>query len=256
MASIKRRKPKTRRNPLMALLVPAVIITAWYVASSGSTAPYYPPLSKILETLSHDWLSSHLETDLLPSMLDLLYGLLIAGGVGVFIGAVIGSSPLLYRAMLPMLDVLRSTPGVALVPVAIAILGLGDKSEIAVIAFVSLWPILLNSIDGVRRYRLMYHDMILNERLTDLQAFRYVLIPGATAEILAGFYTAISIGLLVMVASEFYSSTRGIGFYLVHAQNTFDIPATYAGAIVLGIIGYLLARLFRAIESRILKWQR
>jgi sulfonate transport system permease protein len=242
----------TQASPL---LLPVVLLAFWWATSQNSTSIYYPPLEEILITLREDWWSARLVEDLLPSLACLLGALGIAAVAGVVFGAVIGISNLLYKAMLPILDVLRSCPGVALVPVSLAIFGIGSRSEVAVIAFATVWPILLNVVDGVRLSRENYRDVRTNLRMSYVQSLRYVDLPAARPQFMAGLYTSLSIGIVVMIASEYYSSTRGVGFYISNAEQTFAITKTYVGVVLLGVTGYVLSTAFRRLEHVVLRWR-
>lgn len=242
-------------RPASALVLPVGLIALWWITSNISSSFYYPPLQQVLQVLKEDWWSERIVNDLLPSMACLFIALAVAALLGVVFGAAIGSSDLLCRAMLPILDVLRSAPGVALVPIALVILGIGTKSEIGVIAFATLWPILLNVIDGVRLSATTYADVRQNLRMSYIQRLRFVDLPGSVPQFMAGLYTSLSIGVVVMVASEYYSSVRGVGFYIANAEYSFQITKTYVGVIVLGIIGYVLAIGFRCLERIVLRWR-
>lgn len=239
----------------MPLLLPVALVGIWWIASINSASIYFPPLPRVLSVLYDDWWSSRLTDDLIPSLVNLFSALAIAIIIAVAAGAAIGSSEIFYRAMLPILDVMRSCPGVALVPVFLAIFGIGDVSEVAVITFAALWPMLLNIVDGVRLSMVTYTDIRHNLRMSYGQRLRYVDIPASLPQLMAGLYTSLAIGIVVMVVSEFYSSTRGIGFYLASAEQTFSIARTYAGVILLGIAGYVLSIMLRRLERVVLRWQ-
>lgn len=249
------KSPRALFRQASPLVLPVVLLGTWWTTSQNSTSIYYPPLKDVVTTLQEDWWSSRLIDDLVPSLACLFGALAIAATLGIVFGAVIGISELLYKATLPILDVLRSCPGVALIPVSLAVFGIGSKSEIAVIAFATVWPVLLNVVDGVRLSRVNYREVRKNLRMSYLQSIRHVDLPAAQPQFMAGLYTSLSIGIVVMIASEYYSSVRGVGFYISNAEQTFAITKTYVGVVLLGVTGYILSIAFRRLERVVLRWR-
>jgi len=120
------------------------------VLSANSTSLYFPPLSKIMAAFQRIWLFGHFDSDAVPSLENLAVGLLIATAVGVAVGMLLGLLPILSDAVLPTVEFLRAVPGVALLPAALLLLGIGPEMKISLIAYGTVWPVLLNTVDGVR----------------------------------------------------------------------------------------------------------
>jgi ABC-type nitrate/sulfonate/bicarbonate transport system permease component len=128
--------------------------------------------------------------------------------------------------------------------------------KIFIIAFVCLWPVLLNTIDGVAGV-----DPTLREtaRVYDIGPVDRVLrvtLPAAAPQIFAGMRTALSLALILMVISEMVASTNGIGYFVLQAQRSFAIPEMWSGILLLGILGYVLNAVFLLAERRVLRWHR
>lgn len=139
--------------PLRVLFVfalPALLIAFWWLASDGSTDVYWPPLRTILKTFPDVWTRARLRADLVPSLLRLLAGYASAAVVGVALGTVIGSYRKVRAVCEPVLEFLRAVPPPVLVPVIMLFAGIGDTMKIVVIASGCVWPILLNTVEGVR----------------------------------------------------------------------------------------------------------
>lgn len=241
---------------LLELTVPAVLVAAWWLASSGSTALYFPPLSSSLSSLWHLWLTAGLGPDVVPSLEHLALGLLIATAVGTVGGLVLGAAPGIADALAPVLEFLRAMPGVALLPAALLLLGIGPAMQVSVIAYGTVWPILLNTADGVRSVDPVVRDVARSYRIGWASRFLRIVIPAASPQIVAGIRTALSIGITVIVFSEMIGSTEGIGYQILQAQRSFQIPQMWAGIILLGILGYLLNLAFRLFERLVLRWHR
>ncbi len=192
----------------------------------------------------------------MPSLVRLGLGYLIACAVAVGVGLALGLSPRLRRATSPIVEFLRAIPPPALLPFGILVLGVGTSMKVFIIAFVCLWPVLLNTVDGVagvdptlretaRVYGIGRRDRLL--RLT---------LPAAAPQIFAGMRTSLSLALILMVISEMVASTNGIGYFVLQSQRTFAIPEMWSGILLLGILGYALNAIFVLVERRVLRWHR
>jgi ABC-type nitrate/sulfonate/bicarbonate transport system permease component len=241
---------------LLELIVPATIIGAWWVVSARSASLYFPPLSTIVTSLRRVWLFSHFGSDAMPSLEHLAAGFGIATALGVAGGLVLGLTPIIADAVAPILEFLRAIPGVALLPAALLIFGIGSTMQIAVIVYGTIWPILLNTALGVRSVDPLVADVARSYRISRLNRLFRIIVPAASPQIVAGMRTALSIGITVIVFSEMVGSTNGIGYQILASQRSFAIPDVWAGMILLGILGYLLNVAFRAFEHLVLRWHR
>jgi len=174
--------------------------------------------------------------------------------VGVGLGIVLGRFPLLLRAFNPALQFLRALPATALVPVSIVLMGIGDTPKIVLIGFVSLFPIMLNTIDGVRNVDEVLEDVSRSFRLTRRQRVLQVQLPAATPQILAGMRVALSVAFVLMVVTELVAATNGIGYVTLQAQQSFQVPQMWSGMLLLGILGVLINGAFVLVERRLLRW--
>lgn len=248
----------TRRAAGLAveLVVPVAIVVVWWLASSGSTSLYFPPLSKIVSAFRHIWLFSHVGSDAVPSLEHLAAGYLLATVSGVVLGMAVGLIPSLGEALAPVLEALRAAPALALVPAAVLILGIGPTMQIAVIVSAAVWPILLNTADGVRSIDPQINDVARSYRIGWRDRMLRIVLRAASPQIVAGMRTALSIAVVMIVFSEMVGSTNGIGYQLLQSQRSFDIPAMWSDMILLGLLGYLLNVVFRVFERGVLAWHR
>ena len=137
-------------NLLLEVWLPVVLVALWWYLSENSSSPFFPPLREILQVFNDTWIFERFGTDVVPSLKRFLEGFAIAVILGVSIGVLLGMTPLARKATAPTIDFLRSIPAVALVSVFIVMLGFGDLAKVTAIAFAAFFPILLNTIDGVR----------------------------------------------------------------------------------------------------------
>ncbi|MFE2183541.1 ABC transporter permease [Streptomyces sp. NPDC059455] len=254
--ALKGRPLRLLSNVALELILPVSAVAAWWFFSSGSTSAYFPPLSDSVEALQRVWLFSHFASDAVPSLLHLATGMGIALVIGVAAGLVLGLVPFLANACSPLLEFARATPGVALVPAALLLFGIGADMQVSLIAYGTVWPILLNTVDGVLSVDPVVRDVATSYRLRRSDRVLRVVLPAASPQIIAGARTALSIGITVIVFSEMAGSTNGIGFRILQAQRSFAIADMWAGMLFLGIIGYLVNIAFRGLENYLLRWHR
>lgn len=145
-------------------------------------------------------------------------------------------------------------PQSALVPLIIGAFGLGSAPKIYAVAFACVWPILLNTIDGSLGVEVGVRRVSRVFGIPRSLYYRRVVLPGAMPQIVAGIRVALPIGIVVMVVSELFASNVGLGFYILNSSSTFKIPETWGGALLVGVIGYILVLGFSLIEKRVLSW--
>jgi sulfonate transport system permease protein len=236
--------------------VPIVGVLLWWFLSDGSTSPFFPPLRRILEAFRENWLFARVDTDLVPSLTRFVEGFLLATVVGIAAGLVLGLWPLAHRALAPTIDFLRSIPAPALISVMILLIGFGDGMKVAAIALASSFPILLNTIDGVRGVEPQQLEMARVYKVPHRHRITRIVLPAASPQIFAGMRVSLAVALLVMAFSEMFAGTNGLGFFIVFAQETYRIPDMWAGILMLGIVGYVVNVCFLLVERRILRWHR
>jgi ABC-type nitrate/sulfonate/bicarbonate transport system permease component len=242
------------RRLAATVTLPALLVAIWWWASDASTNFYLPPLRQILAAFADVWIGDRLTTDVLPSLVRLAAGYLLAAVVAVGAGVVIGQSRLVRRIAEPGLEFLRAIPPPVLVPILILFTGIGDQMKITVIAVGAVWPILLNTVEGVRAVDPVLVDTARSYRIGRLSRLRHLTLPAAGPQIFAGLRQALSIAIILMVISEMFAASEGLGFAIIQFQRTFAIPEMWSGTILLGLLGFSLATLFRLVERRILFW--
>jgi ABC-type nitrate/sulfonate/bicarbonate transport system permease component len=239
---------------LFAIGLPVVLIAAWWIASANSTSFFWPPLSQIVDVFPETWFEGRLTSDVLPSVTRLLIGYAIALVVGIGVGLAVGSSRVLRETAEPVLEFLRAIPPPVLVPVIMLFAGIGDGMKVSVIAFGCVWPILLNTVEGVRGVDEVLTDTARSYGLGTSTRMRSVVLRAASPQIMAGARQALSVGIILMVISEMFAASNGLGFTTVQFQRSFAIPEMWSGIILLGLIGVALALVFRIVEQRVLSW--
>ena len=239
---------------VLALGLPAVLFAVWFVASDGSESFYAPPLRRILGAFAETWTPERLRADVLPSLGRLAVGYALAAVFGIAAGVAIGASPRLRATVEPVLEFFRAIPPPVLVPVIMLFAGIGNGMKVIVIAAGCVWPILLNTVEGIRAVDSVLSDTARAYGIGGIARLRHLLLRGASPQIAAGLRQALSIAIILMVISEMFAASNGLGFAIVQFQRSFAIPEMWSGIILLGLLGFVLSVLFRLVERRALAW--
>ncbi|GER22764.1 nitrate ABC transporter permease [Zafaria cholistanensis] len=243
------------RTAALRLWLPVLLAIVWWYASAGSQNIYFPPLSTILETFAADWLGSRAATDLVPSLGKFVLGFLISAAGGIALGTWLGLSPAAREAAEPVVQFLRSLPPPVLLPIGLLLFGITGTMNVAIIVMGAIWPTVLNTADGIRSLDGQVADMSRSYRLTFAQRLFSVALPNAAPQVFAGLRTTLQLSIILIVVSEMVAAASGVGYYVLNSQQTFAVAQTWAGTLVLGLIGYLSTLVFLAVEKRVLNWQ-
>ncbi|GAA3549880.1 ABC transporter permease [Nonomuraea rosea] len=242
------------RRVLLLLAVPVLLVVAWWTATAGSTNFFWPPLSQIAGTFGETWFTGRFAADVLPSLARLLAGYLAAVALGVGLGTAIGSSPTLRGLLEPVLEFFRAIPPPVLVPILMLFAGIGNGMKVLVIVSGCVWPVLLNTVEGVRALDEVLRDTARSYRMRRRSRLIHLVLRGASPQIAAGARQALSIGIILMVISEMFAASNGVGFTIIQFQRSFAVPQMWTGIILLGLIGIVLSMIFRWAEARLLRW--
>ncbi|MGW3894538.1 ABC transporter permease [Micromonospora profundi] len=216
---------------------------------------FLPPLSEVLvawwELLRSGQLAEHVGASLTRS----LAGLGLAVLTAIPLGLLIGWYRPLAELLSPLLEVFRNTAALALLPVFVLILGLGETSKIALVLYACSWPILLNTIAGVKGVDPLLIRSARSMGLNHLRLFQKVILPAAVPTIFTGIRLAGAYSILVLVAAEMVGAKAGLGYLINYAQYNFAIPDMYSGIITISAIGLVVNQLLVALERRFSTWR-
>lgn len=245
----------TRLSGILLLLA---ILTAWDLSARLKIIELvaWPPFFDIAARWVQLVLQGSMLMELVPSIRRILIGYSLAVSTAVPLGLLIGYSRRVFNLFEPILEALRPISVIALIPVIILFLGLDDEMKIFIIVYACFFPILLNTISGVRDMDNVLIDTTRTFGLTQWQTISRVMVPAAAPQIFTGMRISVGISLIAMVASEMLTGGNGIGAFILESQRTFRIRDMYAGIITLGIVGYLVNRSFVALERWMLRWHQ
>lgn len=234
--------------------LPALALIAWILATDRSASLYLPAPTTIASAFADTWFGPALTADVLPSLGRFAVGVLLSIVLGVTLGTAIGTRRWLRDLLEPLLEFFRAVPPVVLVPVLMLMLGIGDAMRIAVIVSGCVWPVLLNTVEGVRGVDTVLTETSRSYRVRGALALRRVVLPAASPQIMAGIRLCLSIGLILMVISEMFASSSGLGYRIVYFQRSFMIAQMWSGIVLLGLVGIAVAALYGIAERRVLHW--
>jgi ABC-type nitrate/sulfonate/bicarbonate transport system permease component len=241
-------------RPLLGAAVFAAALGVWQAAAETHPSFLFPTATAVLERAWEVWPTSDFRHDVVASLERLTAGYAVGAGVGVAVGLVMGSSRAVRRVLEPLTELLRATPAVSIVPIAIVVLGFGERMHVAVIAFAVSLPVLANTVEGVRAVAPAVRDTAAMLHVGPFERMFAINLPAALPQIFAGLRIALSAAVILLVISEFVGSGDGIGHYITVQQTQFNVEEVYGGILFLGLLGYVLNRLFLAVERRVLAW--
>ncbi|SDS56745.1 NitT/TauT family transport system permease protein [Paenibacillaceae bacterium GAS479] len=216
---------------------------------------FLPPLSTVLsawwELAASGALLEHFQASIVRS----ISGLLLAIAVAIPLGLAIGYYKPVAALLNPLLELFRNTAALALLPVFILILGIGETSKITIVLFACTWPILLSTVNGVRSVDPL---LIKSARSLGLQPFKLffkVILPASLPSIFTGIRLAGASSILVLIAAEMVGAKAGLGYMINYTQYNFQIPEMYAGILTISALGLLINQGLVLLERRFSGWK-
>lgn len=218
-------------------------------------ATFLPPLSEVLvawwELVKSGELWEHTQASLTRSLVG--FGLAIV--ISIPLGLLIGWYKPVANLLTPLLEVFRNTAALAILPVFVLILGLGETSKIAIIVYACAWPILLNTVSGVRTVDPLLIKSARSLGLGPVSLFQKVVLPAAVPTIFTGIRLAGAYSILILIAAEMVGAKAGLGYLINYAQYNFAVPDMYAGIITISGIGLIVNQLLILTERHFSTWR-
>jgi NitT/TauT family transport system permease protein len=240
-------------------LAVVLFLTLWELGpqylAGPSTRVFLPPLHEVLAAgarlLDTGQLQSHLQASLARSAA----GFGIAVVLAVALGLLIAWYGWLNSFLNPLLELFRNTATLALLPVFTLLLGIGEESKITIVAYAAFFPVLLNTIAGVRTVDPLLVRAAKSLGLNSFRLFQKVILPSAVPTIFTGILMAGTSSILVLIAAEMVGAKAGLGYLIVNAQASFLIPDMYAGILTVSVLGLLVNVLLVALERHFSRWR-
>lgn len=244
-------------NLIIGTVAVAVFLGLWELSvASGWINPLFTSSpSRIVRTAIELFQTQAIYEDLRVSGLEFLMGFGLAIAIGIPLGILMGWYRRFNAVLEPFVSALYATPRIALLPLIVIWFGIGLGSKVAIIFLGAIFPILVNTITGVRTVERDFVKVARSFCATDRQLFRTVVLPSSVPFILAGVRLGLGHALVGIVVGELYAATAGIGFMIAVAGSTFQTDRVMVGILIISIAGMILTELLRAVERRFERWR-
>jgi sulfonate transport system permease protein len=242
---------------ILSFAVAAGFVGVWQiVADLRLVSPVFlPSPDRAWAALIRGFGSGDLWGKLLGTLQHMAYGWFVASIAGIALGAMIGSSRTMRSYLAPSLELLRPLPVSAMIPVAIAMLGLTQSMALFVIAFGAIWPMLLATVHGFAAVEPRLYEVARSLQMSRAAVIFKISLPSASPDILSGMRLGLTVALILSVVCEILAGLDGLGHWLLLSARAFRSADLFAGVILLGVIGYLGALAMSVAEQRLLKWR-
>jgi NitT/TauT family transport system permease protein len=235
-----------RRLNLPGLLFLLALAGLWelLIDSNAVSYQFLPAPSEIGRSAERLAASGDLGKNVLHTLAVTLIGWVIAGAIGISLGVLLASSRRTWGFTMASVEVLRSLPAVSFIPVAILIFGFSINMELVVIVFISQWPVLINTIDGVQGVTPTHRDLARVMRLSRRDRFRKIVLPSAGPSIIVGLQLGLGLALALAIVAEMLGNPHGIGYALAAQLSSLQPANLFAYVIVTGVLGVILNAAF------------
>ncbi len=249
--------PRTGREWLVRGASVVVVLAAWQLYAPHVNPIFLRPPSAVVKAFADLLQDGTLQSATLESLRVLVVGLAIATVAGLLIGIVSARYWIVYNGVNPWITALYSTPSVALVPFVSLWMGIGDSAKVGVIVLFAIFPVILNTQQGVRYVDAELLEVARAFSSSERRLWTDVLLPGALPFIFAGLKLAVPRALVGMVLAEFLISVgRGLGSLIIVYQNTFRVDRMLVPVLIVSAMGVLLMAVVQWLEGRLAPWAR
>jgi len=248
-----------QRHEALILGGTAVLLAVglWQVIwSAGQISPlFFTGPSTVVSRFWEEWTRGRLKQDLAYSGTNFAIGVGLAIAAGVVLGVIIGWYRRLAMVFEPFVNALYATPRVALIPLILIWFGIGMWSKVFIVFINAFFPVLINTIGGIRATDA---DLLRAARAfcaSDWQIFKTVAIPGAVPFILTGVRQSVALGLIGVVVGEMFGGSQGIGYMVNYGGQTFQTDTVFMGVVIIALSGIVLTWLAERLEKRFSRWR-
>lgn len=244
-------------EPWSPLLVVVALLGIWeWLGRAGLISSlFFPVPTVIFSTLVELFANGKMLPNLAATISRLLVGCLLGCIPGLVVGLCMGWSPRLRALADPIVAILHPIPKIAIFPLILIIFGLGETSKIVAIAIAAFFPMLLNSMVGVRQLNPVYFEVTRNYGANRWKTFTRVILPGSLPMVLTGLRISINIALVITIAVELTAAKSGLGMMIWFAWQTLRIEDMYATLIVIGLLGAFTSLALQRFSHQLAPWQ-
>lgn len=242
------------RHLSLVVWLPVAVVVVWELVATIRPNPFFVRPSVILGTLQAIVTSDWLVQILFPTILLTLGGYSLGVVIGVFLGAIIGSHPYSLQVLGPVAVFIRSTPNAAIIPIILAIFGIGSVSLYVAVAVAVGFQVLLVTMLGVARTDLASLETAQIMKMGPIATLIQVRFPQAMGDVLTALHAGIQTALLVAITVEILAGGSGMGRFVIESLNSFRVAHLWVGVVIVGLLGVVLHEVFLRLERRIAPW--
>jgi len=245
----------------LPVLVIGSVLVAWELLAQLNAARrfvnpvFFPGTIKVAEACWEMVLSGELFVHLSASLSRVVLGFGIAALMGVPLGTAAGRNRWVAGLLDPIVSVLRPIPPIALLPIMVVWLGIGDTSKVIFIAYAAFFQVFLTTYNGVLAVEPLYLRAAQTLGASRWRIFRKVVLPAAMPHIVTGIRLGFSVSFFVIVAAEFIGASAGLGFLIFEARVYFEVDKMMVSAVTIGVLGFLFDFGMKRIERRLFRWR-
>lgn len=233
-----------------------ILLLLWEAAVRVMEVPDFilPPPSAIFVSLYYGLKSGLFIEHFFVTAFQTLAGFFLAAFFGIGLGALVAQFRIVERTVYPWLVALQTLPKIAVAPLIIIWAGYGIQSKVIIVALVAVFPILVNTIVGLKSCDQGKLDLMRSLGATNWETFRLVRLPNSLPFIFAGLNVAIVLAILGSIVGEFVGSKAGLGNLILEANFQFNVAQMFAILVILGVFGVVLSMIVRVVQDRLLFW--
>jgi len=244
------------RKYLVALIIPVIILIVWSMLTSFNVIPAYilPSPAEVWESFLSLVGTNILIVDTMATLSRVITGLIIAAVIAIPLGIIIGWSKKAENLSDLTIQILRPIPPLAWIPFAMLWFGLGFQSAVFIIFIGTFFPVLINTIDGVKRINKVFIESAYTLGASERQILSKIIMPASLPSVFTGLRVGIGIGLMCTVAAEMIAVNSGLGYFIMQSMNLINTGDVIVGMLIIGIIGFLMDFSFKKAEHKYILW--
>jgi len=255
---------RRRQNRLLsperaaAVLSPILFVLLWQLLVGGKILDhrFFPPPWLVVKALLTLARNGRLWSDLSITLYRVGLGFVIGALAGMALGLVMGVLPLLRAFLDPVISGLYVIPKIAILPLVMLVVGIGEASKVVIVAIAVFFIVVINTAAAVLEIEPMYIDAGRNFGARRLQMFRHVVLPGALPAIFTGLRLAAGTSLIMIIAAEFVTAKRGVGYLIWQSWNTLVVENMFAGLVVVALLGVAFTVAITLAARLAMPWHR
>jgi NitT/TauT family transport system permease protein len=242
----------------LGILSPIALLALWEISGrlGWIDVRFFPPPSAIAERFAVLARSGELWVQCWASLQRLFWGFLLGGIPALLLGLAMGLYRPIRIAIDPLVSATYPIPKSAILPLVLLIFGLGEMSKVVMVALGVFYPILINTVTGVRNIDRIYLDVGRNCGARGWQTFRTIALPGAMPSIMAGVKLGAGMGLILIAIAEMIGAKEGIGYMIWNAWQILAVDTMYVGLLLIAVLGFAFSLILDGVERVLVPWNR